>query len=91
MGARKLTIAGLGPLGCIPSQLNKNKNKLANGQCIEALQEIAVSFNAQLKSMTEELNRELMQPKATFLFIDSFHVAMEFINNPGTYGIVKNK
>jgi hypothetical protein len=85
MGARKFTIAGLGPLGCIPSQLNKNK--VADGRCIEELQQIAVSFNAGLKSMTEELNRELLEPKATFLFIDSYGIAMEFINNPEAYGM----
>lgn len=81
-GARKFSISSLGPLGCIPSQLNMKKS--VNGACIESLQQLSMNFNAALKSMTEQLNAEL--PDATFVYVNSFGIVMDYISNPAAYG-----
>eukprot|EP00250_Pteridium_aquilinum_P015734 c22731_g2_i1 orf=274-1353(+) len=82
LGARKFSISSLGPLGCIPSQLNINKSP--DGTCIDKLQQISFNFNAALKPMTEQLNAEL--PDATYVFVNSLQIVMDYISNPGAHG-----
>lgn len=82
MGARKFSISSLGPLGCIPSQLNINKSP--DGTCIDKLQQLSANFNAALKPMTEQLNAEL--PDATYVFVNSLNIVMDYISNPTAYG-----
>lgn len=81
LGARKISISALGPLGCIPSQLSM---KSKDGKCIDSLQQLSRNFNAALKSMTEELNAEL--PEATYVYANSFDMVLEYIQNPTKYG-----
>ncbi|KAH7427735.1 hypothetical protein KP509_10G057300 [Ceratopteris richardii] len=80
LGARRFSISSLGPLGCIPSQLNINKSP--DGTCIPKLQQISVNFNTALKAITEQLNAEL--PDATYLYVHS--LAGDYISNPTAYG-----
>jgi hypothetical protein len=82
LGARRFSISSLGPLGCIPSQLNIQKSP--DGTCIKFLQDVAISFNAALKPMTEELNA--MFPDATYVYVNSFGIVMDYISNPAAYG-----
>lgn len=82
MGGRKFSISSLGPLGCIPSQLNINKSP--DGTCIDRLQQLSANFNAALKPMTEQLNAEL--PDATYVFVNSLKIVMDYISNPSVYG-----
>ncbi|KAI5069190.1 hypothetical protein GOP47_0015491 [Adiantum capillus-veneris] len=82
LGARKFSISSLGPLGCIPSQLNINKSP--DGTCIDKLQKLSFSFNTALKAMTEELNREI--PDATYVFVNSLKIFMDYLTNPKAYG-----
>ncbi|KAH7388375.1 hypothetical protein KP509_16G072500 [Ceratopteris richardii] len=83
LGARKFSISDLGPLGCIPSQLNINKSP--DGSCVPKLQNIAINFNKALKAITEELNAEL--PDATYVYVNGFQMSMDYITNPTAYGL----
>lgn len=85
MGARKISISALGPLGCIPSQLSM---KSKDGTCVALLQEVASNFNAALKVMTEQLNSELSG--VTFVYANSFDMVFGYIQNPSTYGFVSS-
>ncbi|MCO5587498.1 hypothetical protein L7F22_041447 [Adiantum nelumboides] len=82
LGARKFSISSLGPLGCIPSQLNIQKSP--DGTCIERLQTLSLNFNKALKAMTEELNREI--PDATYVFVNSLKIFTDYLTNPKAYG-----
>jgi hypothetical protein len=46
---------------------------------------MAMGFNAALKPMTEQLQAEL--PGSVFVYIDSFSVVMNIINNAASYGM----
>ncbi|KAJ7566667.1 hypothetical protein O6H91_02G113700 [Diphasiastrum complanatum] len=83
LGARKLTVSNIGPLGCIPSQLSM---KAIRTECIPELNEYASNFNAALKPMLQELNREL--PGAMFVYGNGYDMIFGIINNPGNYGIL---
>ncbi|XP_077229535.1 GDSL esterase/lipase At1g71691-like [Tasmannia lanceolata] len=82
MGGRKFLIAGLGPLGCIPNQIgNAGKNISA---CVDRTNEIASQFNAKVKEMLRELNKNLAG--AHFLYWDVYTATMEIIDNLSQYG-----
>lgn len=82
LGARNVLVTGMGPLGCIPMQLNLRNS--TDGSCIEALQQMAVNYNTALKPMLKELNAEF--PDAVFAYVNVFDMNMQYINNPTAYG-----
>jgi hypothetical protein len=79
---RKFTVANIGPIGCTPSELAKGS---LDGSCITSIQDMAMGFNVALKPMTEQLQAEL--PGSVFVYIDSFAVVMNIINNAASYGM----
>lgn len=80
MGAKKLVLHGLGPLGCIPSQRVKSKN----GQCLKRVNEWIQEFNAKAQQLVATLNGRL--PGAQFLFADTYPDVYDLIDNPTAYG-----
>ncbi|KAH8972128.1 hypothetical protein BDL97_02G178800 [Sphagnum fallax] len=81
LGMRKFTVSNIGPIGCTPSEVVRGS---LNGSCITSIQDMAMGFNAALKPMTEQLQAEL--PGSVFVYIDSFTVVMNIINNAASYG-----
>ncbi|KAJ7296162.1 hypothetical protein O6H91_Y140100 [Diphasiastrum complanatum] len=81
LGARKVTVSNMGPIGCIPSQLAMSSQ---NGTCIPAVEQYATDFNSDLRVMLQELNRKL--PGATFSYVNGYDMIMDYIKNPALYG-----
>ncbi len=79
---RKFTVSNIGPIGCTPSEVARGS---LNGSCITSIQDMAMGFNAALKPMTEQLQAEL--PGSVFVYIDSFTVVTNIINNAASYGM----
>ncbi|EFJ09992.1 hypothetical protein SELMODRAFT_128933 [Selaginella moellendorffii] len=87
LGARKVTVGNIGPIGCIPSQLSQRSR---DGQCVQQLNDYVLNFNALLKNMLVELNQEL--PGALFAYLNGFDILKEYIDNPAQGGFaVSNK
>lgn len=82
LGARKIVVSSLGPLGCAPSMLNRFNSP--QGQCVNSLQQYAMKYNGLLKNVLNQLNREL--PGSIFVYSNGFDMLMEYIRNPKTYG-----
>ncbi|KAG6581191.1 GDSL esterase/lipase, partial [Cucurbita argyrosperma subsp. sororia] len=80
LGARKMVVHGLGPLGCIPSQRVKSRK----GQCLKRVNQWVQHFNSKLQILAITLNKTL--PNAHFLFADTYPVVLDLITNPSTYG-----
>ncbi|KAL9427806.1 hypothetical protein AB3S75_029901 [Citrus x aurantiifolia] len=80
LGARKLVMHGLGPLGCIPSQRVKSKK----GQCLKRVNEWIQVFNSKAQELVETLNGRL--PSAQFLFADTYSDVYDLIDHPTAYG-----
>ncbi|KAJ7525773.1 hypothetical protein O6H91_17G065600 [Diphasiastrum complanatum] len=81
LGARKVVISAVGPLGCIPSQINQRS---PSGACVQFINNYVVNFNAAVKSLLNTLNQQL--PGAVFNYGDSYNAVLTLINNPATYG-----
>ncbi|CAN4082842.1 unnamed protein product [Withania somnifera] len=82
LDARKFIIGNVGPIGCIPYQ--KTINQLKENECVELANKLALQYNARLKDMLAQLNKELAE--ATFLHANVYDLVMELITNYEKYG-----
>ncbi|KAK4776865.1 hypothetical protein SAY86_005553 [Trapa natans] len=83
LGARKMIVHGLGPLGCIPSQ----RMKSTTGGCLKKVNQWVLEFNAQVQNLTTSLGRQL--PKSQVVFADTYNAVLDLITKPSTYGKLK--
>ena len=83
MGARKVAVAGVGPLGCIPFQLVFRLSR--NGECSEKVNAQVRELNVGLLAMVKQLNAEL--PGAQFVYVDSYKGVAELVANPSQAGM----
>ncbi|KAJ8637124.1 hypothetical protein MRB53_011391 [Persea americana] len=87
LGARKMLLVGIGPLGCIPSQLSMASDD--NG-CVERVNNLVRLYNDRLIGLSNSLNASL--PGSFFVYQDVYRVFADMINNPSNYGFsVTNK
>ncbi|KAI9185264.1 hypothetical protein LWI28_005712 [Acer negundo] len=56
LGARKICISGLPPMGCLP--LERTTNMFNGSDCVEEYNDVAKDFNGQLQEMVMKLNKE---------------------------------
>ncbi|GLJ15031.1 hypothetical protein SUGI_0245480 [Cryptomeria japonica] len=83
LGGRRILVTATGPLGCAPGvKISRSRN----GKCAVELQRAASLFNSQLKSVINQLNREVSAQ--VFTFADSYSMNMGLFNNPAAYGFV---
>ncbi|XP_016454251.1 GDSL esterase/lipase At2g23540-like [Nicotiana tabacum] len=84
LDARKFIIGNVGPIGCIPYQ--KTINQLKENECVELANKLALQYNARLKDMLAEMNKNL--DGATFVHANVYDLVMEVITNYDKYGFV---
>ncbi|XP_041007189.1 GDSL esterase/lipase At2g42990 [Juglans microcarpa x Juglans regia] len=82
LGARKISLTGVPPMGCLP--LQRTTNIMDNHGCVERYNNLAVEFNGKLKGLVAMLNKEL--PGLKLVFADAFNVFMQIITRPSIYG-----
>lgn len=82
LGARQILVPNVGPIGCIPYQ--RDVNPLSGSNCVALANQLAVSFNSQLKSLLIELGANLQG--STFLYADVYHIVADIIQNYMSYG-----
>ncbi|XVE54781.1 hypothetical protein DITRI_Ditri03aG0109700 [Diplodiscus trichospermus] len=80
LGARKLMVFGLGPMGCIPLQ----RVLSTSGQCQERANKLALSFNQAASKLLVDMDSKL--PNVSFKFGDAYDVVDDVIRNPNKYG-----
>ncbi|XP_011085484.1 GDSL esterase/lipase At2g04570 [Sesamum indicum] len=82
LGARKISLGGLPPMGCMPLERAQN---LANGNdCMETYNIVAMRFNAKLYDLVMKLNKEI--PGLQLVFSNPFYILLQIITNPSLYG-----
>lgn len=74
-------MTGVGPLGCLPSQL---ATRSINGECVDELQQASQIFNPLLIEMTKDLNTKLGYD--VLIVANAYQMNMNFINNPQNFG-----
>ncbi|XP_059442192.1 GDSL esterase/lipase At4g26790-like [Corylus avellana] len=82
LGARKISLVGLPPMGCLP--LARTTNILIGSECIEEYNNVAKDFNEKLKGLTTNLNKELTGIRLVFSNVYDF--LFEMIQNPQLFG-----
>ncbi|GLT94097.1 hypothetical protein SLE2022_118560 [Rubroshorea leprosula] len=82
LGARKLSLTGLPPMGCLP--LERTTNVMGGNECIQDYNNVAVEFNRKLDGMVAKLNREL--PGMHMVSANAYDIFYQIITKPSTYG-----
>ncbi|KAL5990272.1 hypothetical protein ACLOJK_011169 [Asimina triloba] len=87
LGARKVLVTGIGPLGCVPSVLATRSQN--NGTCVPELGQVSVVYNKQLEQMLSALNNDLQSN--VFVGADTHLMQRDFITDPQAFGFKTSK
>ncbi|KAK7264718.1 hypothetical protein RJT34_32328 [Clitoria ternatea] len=82
LGARKIIVVNVGPIGCIPFQ--RDANLVAGDSCAAFPNQLAKLFNPELKNLVAELNSNLAGSK--FVYADVYHILEDILQNYVAYG-----
>ncbi|GFQ07438.1 GDSL esterase/lipase at4g16230 [Phtheirospermum japonicum] len=84
MGGRKIVVANVGPIGCIPFQREINPSAAAGDGCAVFPNQLAQLFNSQLAALLKDLTTNLHG--STFIYADVYHIVDDIILNYSSYG-----
>ena len=82
LGARKISLGGLPPMGCLP--LERTTNIWLGRQCIEEYNQVAKQFNGKLTDLVGELNGKLKGLQ--LVFSNPYEILLEMIQKPSYFG-----
>ncbi|CAL4939089.1 unnamed protein product [Urochloa decumbens] len=82
LDARKIVVANVGPIGCIPYQ--RETNPSAGAACAAFPNQLAQSFNRRLRALVNELGAAL--PGSRFVYADVYHIVSDIIANYRSHG-----
>ncbi|KAK7246256.1 hypothetical protein RIF29_41118 [Crotalaria pallida] len=77
LGARKIIVTNVGPIGCIPNQRDTNPG--AGDYCVTLPNQLAQLFNNQLKGLIAELTSAMKG--SMFVYADVYHILEDILNN----------
>ncbi|KAM0988092.1 hypothetical protein ACFX13_012311 [Malus domestica] len=82
LDARKIVVANAGLIVCIPYE--KDIHPVPKGSCVRILNRTAQRYNAKLKGLLVELNKNLKGAK--FIYADIYQMLEDLSNNYVSYG-----
>ncbi|KAI4311083.1 hypothetical protein MLD38_036012 [Melastoma candidum] len=82
LGARKIVVANVGPIGCIPYERDVNRD--SGESCVEFPNQMAQLYNSQLRVLIKELSSSLKG--SHFVYADVYHIFDDMIRNYQAYG-----
>ncbi|XVE82281.1 hypothetical protein DITRI_Ditri15bG0135600 [Diplodiscus trichospermus] len=82
LGARKIIVVNVGPIGCIPYE--RDLNPTAGDSCASKPNQLAQLFNTELKSLTKKLSTSLKG--SFFVYADVYRIVDNIIQNYRSYG-----
>ncbi|GJS91600.1 GDSL esterase/lipase-like protein [Tanacetum coccineum] len=82
LGARKIAITGLPPMGCLP--LQRTESFFLGKICIESYNRVAREFNMKLQQVVLSLNQELGGIR--LVYSDIYNILSDIIKNPKSFG-----
>ncbi|GLJ37440.1 hypothetical protein SUGI_0760730 [Cryptomeria japonica] len=83
IGARKIVVYGLPPVGCLPIQKTILKQNTVNG-CIKHCNQVALSYNKKLNETIKNLQARL--PGIKLVYADIYAIILDFVKHPIKYG-----
>lgn len=81
-GARKISIAGLPPMGCLP--LERTKNFMFGNECVKEYNHVALDFNLKLQDLVLQMNQKLLGIQ--LVFSNPYDILWDIIHNPASFG-----
>ena len=81
LGGRKMVLFELGPIGCIPSTIRKQKH---SGKCVENTNQVISFFNKKLTGMLRNLTSTLQG--SNFVLGHANWLGYDAFINPSKYG-----
>lgn len=84
LGARKISLGGLPPMGCLPLERTTNFLQGNGGTCNEEYNRVALNFNGKLGALVNNLNQEL--PSIRVVFSNPYFTLQKIVQNPSSYG-----
>ncbi|KAL6961927.1 hypothetical protein U1Q18_036887 [Sarracenia purpurea var. burkii] len=84
LGARKIIVAAVGQIGCIPYELARYNNGSGN-RCNENINNVITIFNSGLRRLVDRFNSGQF-PGAKFVFLDSYQSSKDLVTNATSYG-----
>lgn len=82
LGARKIIMFEIGPVGCIPSV---SRARVHKGNCMEEVNQMVTFFNERLPPLLKNLTSRL--PGSNFVLGRDNSLGYDVINNPSKYGL----
>uniref|UniRef100_A0A0A0L961 Uncharacterized protein n=1 Tax=Cucumis sativus TaxID=3659 RepID=A0A0A0L961_CUCSA len=82
LGARRIVVVNVGPIGCIPYQ--RDSNPSLGNNCANSPNLMAQLFNSQLRGLLTELGSRFQD--GNFLYADAFHIVQDIVQNHASYG-----
>lgn len=82
LGARKISLGGLPPMGCLP--LERTRRAWFGSVCIEEYNNVAMDFNQRLHELVMKLNKEL--PGIQLVLSNPYDIVNQMIQNPSPFG-----
>lgn len=83
LGARKLVVVGVGPLGCIPYL--RAIYRAPSGKCSAEVNTFVQGYNGKLRAALDRLNQEL-GPEAIFVYANSYDIFTRILQSYRQYG-----
>uniref|UniRef100_M1ALM4 Zinc finger protein n=1 Tax=Solanum tuberosum TaxID=4113 RepID=M1ALM4_SOLTU len=89
LGARRIGIFGIPPIGCLPSQRTLKGGEAR--QCVDNLNQAAQLFNIKLEAYSNSQGNKL--PNSRLVYVDTYNVLLDVIDNPQRYdmNVPRNK
>ncbi|XP_048128590.1 GDSL esterase/lipase EXL3-like isoform X3 [Rhodamnia argentea] len=82
LGARRIGVLSLPPVGCIPSQRTLHGGP--ERDCFDPANEVAILFNSKLSAEIDSLNEDL--PGARLVYVDIYYPLLAIIQDPARFG-----
>ncbi|KAE8700531.1 GDSL esterase/lipase [Hibiscus syriacus] len=85
-GARRITVTGLPPMGCLPAVITLNsKNAILDRGCIEKFSRAAMEYNQMLQNELNSMKSRLAHLGAKIAYIDIFTPLVDMIQGLGKH------
>ncbi|BFI32248.1 hypothetical protein AXG93_402s1390 [Marchantia polymorpha subsp. ruderalis] len=83
IGAQRIAIVSLPPLGCLPSQITARGK--GDRRCVQWMQDDAKTFNDEMNGVISKLKTSLSG--TTIVVLDAFSLIFDAFSNPSKYGL----
>ncbi|XP_017244672.1 GDSL esterase/lipase At2g04570 [Daucus carota subsp. sativus] len=84
LGARKISLGGLPPMGCLPLERTADFFRGQGGECNENYNRVALNFNSKLSGLVKNLNQELSGIKV--VLSNPYNILKQIVHKPSLYG-----